>query len=165
MTSEKLTAKLSDGREGEVISISNGARGMRSGTAYVDETIHLVIKLLKPSPPKEVWIMTGPDGKKDLYTYEHNALFNQGPRDSIARYILAPEKEETPTEKFIRLGNELINQPNATVAALKPKPAREWWLVHDNQLCRLVVFGSKEKANEVYPLNEVVHVREVVSDD
>jgi len=163
MTTEKLTARLSDGTEWEFTRNPEETFDKSSWVAW--------LRPLKPSPPKEVWVMTGPDGKKDLYTYEHNALFNQGPRDSIARYLLTPEPAEALKEKANRLCAEVFDAEN--ILFKSPKPAREWWCVTEKQYG--AVYGSFKSEEEARSCRncyghpsleylEIVHVREVVSD-
>lgn len=176
MTSEKLTAKLSDGTEWKVVSNEPTAKGSENRVVW--------LMPLKPSPPKEVWIMTGPDGKKDVYTYEHNAIFNQGPRDSIARYILAPEPESESAPKCIFCDKpmELISQVGSArnysclpcisakvKKAQDKKPAREWWEIRSPDgraypSCTTLEWARKFLRKLEQEDLIIVHVREVVSE-
>lgn len=149
MTTEKLTARLSDGTEWEVISRAGPTCGMRSGVPYRDETIRVELRPLKPSPPKEVYLRVYSDESVSAtYLTVNEAIActrgYSGP-SNIHRYILAPEPEPVP------------------------KPAQEWWVVKSFQTGKVIEsFDSRDTAN-IFSLNcsrpvEVVHVREVVSD-
>lgn len=168
MTTEKLTARLSDGTEWEVLSTAGPTCGMRSGVPYRDETIRVELKPKKPSPPKEVWVSCDKDG--DVWNVEkHN--FSNGGGYPCHRYILAPE--ETKTERMVKASG--LTDPSP-FNVLKPKPAREWWDVrylddgrpycsYDNE-AQAKLWCEQEngwlrQANHK-PRYEVVHVWEVV---
>lgn len=74
----KLTARLSDGQEVELVP-----------EAYCDKGQMYLVRPLnyKPSPPKEVWVTVGPTDVGFAYkTYQAGKV----------RYILAPEPEPQP---------------------------------------------------------------------
>lgn len=159
----KLTAKLSDGQEVELVP-----------EAYCDKGQMYLLRPLnyKPSPPKEVYLRVYSDNSISAsYTSVREAVEYtrgfSGP-SNIHRYILAPESGKEPEcmtcgKEMERIGGS--NRNYFCRYCVAPKPAREWWVVYVNMLGRLVVFDSKEKAYETYPLHKVVHVREVVSNN
>lgn len=123
----KLTAKLSDGREFEVLcqslTVGGGAQ-------------HLTVIPLKPEPPEEIFVRLYSDGSisASYRTMTEAIAYTRGYSgpSNIYRYTLAPEPE--PEQK---------------------KP-REWWAVYDADLCASRMFKS-EKAAKTYRLNDVVH--------
>jgi len=88
----KLTAKLSDGREYEVMSTFM----KRDGTE-----VQLFCEPIKPEPPKEIWANIYPDGDRLFYS-DREAVEILGRPERIGgkalRYVLASEPEKKPRE-------------------------------------------------------------------
>lgn len=188
MTTEKLTARLSDGTEWEVLSTAGPTCGMRSGVPYRDETIRVELKPKKPSPPKEVWINLYPDGQfAATHRSKYSAMTNCENTGAVTlRYILAPEPESKPSgvientckqcgRKFDYLcvteGYER-DLCGGCLLGVK-KPAREWWVVvkkvtgvpHTTRNSEADAVSFVESFSVVEARQyEVVHVREVVSE-
>lgn len=136
----KLTAKLSDGTEWEVLSYRGQAFGKRDGISYKDETIGLELKPLKNGPPKEVFLeLPGEKEFQHIRSYSFDSTTTGG---KYTRYVLADEKKEP----------------------------REWWEVICPCDPNIVnSFTSREKAESFMQYfgassntYEIVHVREVV---
>jgi hypothetical protein len=122
----KLTAKLSDGTEWEVVNT-------RIEVEYPDThkqlTNHrtVLLKPIKPSPPKEVWVNVY-DGKHFGSAFSKKEVEDIGLRDlpAAVRYVLA---EETLKEKTIQACYEALNGENLFLKKLKEPQPREWWVV------------------------------------
>lgn len=165
MSSEKLTAKLSDGTEWEFTTPPQETFDKSGWVAW--------LKPLKPSPPKEVFLCVYSDGSVSAtyLTAEDASKYALGLSAPypVHRYTLATE--ETAGEKNMRLAKEMFNADNAMLKALK-KPAREWWEVRYRDDTNAVSsFSSKERAEGfmahfglALDSYEIVHVREVVSE-
>lgn len=170
MTEQKLTARLSDGTEWEVVE---------KWTADGPGCVRCSLKPLKPSPPKapkEVWVSFFRDG-----TPLNVESVYYG--DSYRRYILAPEHEPKKSaiveeiEKLRARRNELYSKMDAINAETErciktqdKKPAREWWIArwseNGTRWAGEKTFSSQFDASRwsmgcPYAV-EVVHVREVV---
>lgn len=144
MSAEKLTAKLSDGTEWRVDILGGQPNG----------DMQVMLKPLKPSPPKEVYIRVYSDNSVSAtYRTAEEAVVStrgfSGP-SNIHRYILAEEPKP------------------------EPKKPREYRLHFycDGALAKVTPHGSKaalyvnssiERERE-YP-TECVDVREVVPDN
>lgn len=99
---QKLTAKLSDGTEWEVLSYRGQAFGKRDGISYKDETIGLELKPLKNGPPKEVFLeLPGEKEFQHIRSYSFDSTTTGG---KYTRYVLADEKKEPRewTEENVR---------------------------------------------------------------
>ena len=115
----KLTAKLSDGREFEVLcqslTVGGGAQ-------------HLTVIPLKPEPPEEIFVRLYSDGSisASYRTMTEAIAYTRGYSgpSNIYRYTLAPEPE--PEQK---------------------KP-REWWVVTRSDGDVAWVFKTKKEAEE-----------------
>lgn len=87
MTSEKLTAKLSDGTEWKVVSNEPTAKGSENRVVW--------LMPLKPSPPKEVFLCVYSDGSVSAtyLTAEDASKYALGLSAPypVHRYTLAPE--------------------------------------------------------------------------
>jgi len=168
----KLTAKLSDGTEWEVVSTAGPTCGMRSGIPYRDETIRVELKPIKPSPPREVWVahhkQNGTLGGARIAN-----LDNINPAFENFRYVLAeePESDKDPAgvhravctscgREFRYLGVTPAYVRYECGGCLGGKP-REWVLTMDyDQKCVIAV--DRKEAGKIYNRTRCVHVREVL---
>lgn len=167
MTSEKLTAKLSDGTEWKVVSNEPTAKGSENRVVW--------LMPLKPSPPKEVWVPyyeETPKGEDPLGSafLSREEAASVGAR--VLHYTLAPEPKCMNCDKEMeRIGESSKNYfCRHCVVPEDPKPAREWWEVRYRDATTTVnSFPSKERAEgfmshfgSALDSYEIVHVREVV---
>jgi hypothetical protein len=144
--STKLTARLSDGTEWEVVERCDTPFDIKTNT-ILDGYDRMLLKPLKPSPPKELWVAvenaTGLFGGTRLTDIGKNL----NPDYTNFRYVLAEE-------------------PKA-----KPQP-REWWdvrcILNDKVLCSYDNYGEalgllvRENGIAGRTEFEIVHVREVL---
>lgn len=182
--SEKLTAKLSDGTEWEVVE---------KWTADGPGCVRCSLKPLKPSPPKEVFLCVYSDGSVSAtyLTAEDASKYALGLSAPypVHRYTLAPEPESNSAPKciFCEKPMDLIWQAGSTrnysclpcinarvKKAHDKKPAREWWDVRyinsGQPFCSYTwsidakEFADRENKSSGWRKYEVVHVREVVNE-
>ncbi len=161
-TSEKLTAKLSDGTSGELVHTASMGK----------EKLYKFVTF-KPSPPKEVWVNVNSNGRVDL-AYGPDEIVPKIRGAIVHRYILAPESGKEP--ECVTCGKEMAricgsNKNYFCRYCVDPKPAREWWEVRTG-----TTFSSVYSAQHTYERAilaaslfdrgeyKIVHVREVVSD-
>lgn len=147
MSETKLTARLSDGTDWEVVERCNTPFDIKTNQ-ILDGYDRVLLKPLKPSPPEEVFF-TVHEKTGEIFSWaldRGTARGLSGGRDPI-RYILAPEPEPDK------------------------KPAREWWIIRN----RFTGVTLKARDSEMGAVSfveshtvleakdfEVVHVREVV---
>ncbi len=162
-TSEKLTAKLSDGTSGELVHTASMGK----------EKLYKFVTF-KPSPPKEVWVNVNSNGRVDL-AYGPDEIVPKIRGAIVHRYILAPEPDKEPEcmtcgKEMERIGGS--NRNYFCRYCVEPKPAREWWDIREHTNGGIAAtFNSEEAAlkylkdRELYCMGyRVVHVREVGSD-
>lgn len=129
----KLTAKLSDGREYEVMSTFM----KRDGTE-----VQLFCEPIKPEPPKEIWANIYPDGDRLFYS-DREAVEILGRPERIGgkalRYVLASEPEKKPREWWVVKETEW---PNMWCFFNTKDEALEY--VKANQLYRTGPFLARE---------------------
>lgn len=128
MTASKLTAKLSDGTEWEVLSYRGQAFGKRDGISYKDETIGLELKPLKNGPPKEVFLeLPGEKEFQHIRSYSFDSTTTGG---KYTRYVLAPEHDPEIKAAVKKAAHQFLDK----------KQAREWWCVYDHNHRMHVMF-------------------------
>lgn len=149
----KLTAKLSDGREFEVVgSFGPISLGVGDGSLKTSGEMQLLVKPLKSEPPKEVFLeLKGGQGLQYINSYTLDGKLAENTKH-YTRYVLA------------------VDEPK------QEKKAREWWFVHASGNSDPYCFFDKEseardfcdrdsqRMKEVGMIvrYEVVHVREVL---
>jgi hypothetical protein len=170
MTEKKLTAKLSDGTEWEVVERCDTPFDIKTNT-ILDGYDRMLLKPLKPSPPKEVFVTMHKETGSLVSV--RKAILNTDDLYkcySFHRYVLA---EETLKEKAIRLGKEAFNGENILFKKLEKPQPREWWDVrykkNGKAYCSYYVETDASefvvRENRVRPMEsqlEVAHVREVL---
>jgi hypothetical protein len=143
MTEKKLTARLSDGTEWEVV----GDKVYQSKAARGEHVIWLKPLKLSP-PPKEIWVpWYGSRGLGGSYASKDEAPPDTDCR-STHRYVLAEEAEggdRQPSQYCRKCGLSFaytaITEAYAPEVCKscwkseqkKPQP-REWWIVYDDKL-------------------------------
>jgi hypothetical protein len=88
---EKLTAKLSDGTEWEVVRLEHRTYDVHTNQ-MIDGWKMALLKPLKPSPPKEVWVSYGVGEVWNVETHD----FSKEGGYPAHRYVLAEEPKEKP---------------------------------------------------------------------
>ncbi len=148
----KLTARLSDGTEFEVLTQSLTVGG---------GTHTLLVKPLKPSPPKELWVNVYTTNTRGTTVCAHTdkpvALASLNPPGETHRYVLAEEPKEMDH-----------GLDAAAYLGKKPQP-REWWIVYDFVAGKDYVFDNEGAAKISYehaPTHRrpPIHVREVLNE-
>lgn len=164
-TSEKLTARLPDGQEVDLVPEASCDKGQM----YLLRPLNY-----KPSPPKEVFVVTNESGVLATYLSDVSDEY-KGTSAIVRRYILAQEPEKEPEcmtcgKEMERLGGS--NRNYFCRYCVEPKPAREWWEVRTG-----TTFSSVYSAQHTYERAilaaslfdrgeyKIVHVREVVSNN
>jgi hypothetical protein len=171
----KLTAKLSDGTEWEVDILVH----QRDGTK------NAVLQPLKPSPPKEVWIVQYSDGSisASYRSAEEAEKYTVGFSGTSKphRYVLAEEPKEqlnVTVENICKRCNQRFDYlcvhegyvRNLCAGCLgnhtKPQP-REWWCVYDDKLGIHHLFAHEASARLFHEVDKTerdtpFHVREVL---
>jgi hypothetical protein len=143
--SNKLTAKLSDGREYEVLSGDD--------IANHPDRIWLSVKPIKREPPKKVWVNVHRDGEKFFYEQFADSRANARTATYDATYC------------YRLMGDEK--------AAEEKREPREWWQIVDNEsLGNLspIAFATLWVAEDYYAANRhalppqarIIKVREVI---
>ena len=146
--SEKLTARLSDGTEWEVVERCNTPFDVKTNQ-ILDGYDRVLLKPLKPSPPKEVFVNVNSDGRVDL-AYAPDEVLPRFSAGTFHRYILAPEPEPTSWDSMVKTSG--INNPSPW-NALKLKQCRQCGLRFESEsitaeLCKTCWKGDKKPARE-----------------